>query len=269
MYMAFLKASFDETGSEHDPNINVVGLAGCVHRADYWLHFETIWNEALKEAGIKYFHMNEFAHSVGEFKNGWKDNESKRKEFYGKLWNIIDKLNPIFYGCFVPLGDYNRILTEEQRKGLIDAYFVTYQHCITSVCHLFFHDFGDKINNVATIFDNKKDFKKWVNNFYDYIIKNHDYKGRLPSPIFDDMRIAVPLQAADIIAYEASKEFDRRLFHPERNIRWGFKRLESVIKKSAGKHPVILGAEDSPIVFRSSEWITSIAEQYEDLFEEY
>src|SRR5687767_9395559 len=121
--MFSLNAYFDETGSDQDPNVKIVGMACCLHRSDYWARFEIKWRAALEKADIEYFHMNEFAHSRGQFKTGWKGDEPKRQAFYGDLWNIIEELEPIVWGCFFPLADYKRLLTEDQRRGLVDSYF--------------------------------------------------------------------------------------------------------------------------------------------------
>jgi len=51
------------------------------------------------------------------------------------------------------------------------------------------------------------------------------YVRRSTPPVFRDMREVVPLQAADIIAYEMHKEFDRQLYRPSAKPRYGYQRI--------------------------------------------
>ena len=55
----------DASGKEEDPILTVAGFVGHV---DEWLKFEPAWNAVLKEFDVPYFHMREFAHSLGGYK---------------------------------------------------------------------------------------------------------------------------------------------------------------------------------------------------------
>lgn len=102
--MLVLHAYFDETGHGNDANTKFLGIAGCLARVEVWQKVEKKWSATLESEGLPYFHMREFAFSVGAFKT-WNEDEDRRQGIYGTLWKIIldDDLIPV--GGFVRLGD--------------------------------------------------------------------------------------------------------------------------------------------------------------------
>jgi hypothetical protein len=66
------------------------------------------------------------------------------------------------------------------------------------------------------------------------------------------MRKVVPLQVADIIAYESYKEFDRRAFHSEHKPRPGLRYLEDLINVYSNGNTLKIGDELSPIILYTS-----------------
>lgn len=75
---------FDETGHSNDANTKILGIAGCLTAAELWKKVETQWKNALRSENVPYFHMKEFAHSQGLFKD-WKNDESRRRKIYAEL----------------------------------------------------------------------------------------------------------------------------------------------------------------------------------------
>src|SRR5277367_2237532 len=76
----------DASGNEREP-LTVVG--GVVATVDTWSSLRPEWNAALAIDGIKVFHANDFAHSQGEFKKGWKGNEDRRRAFSIRLLSVL------------------------------------------------------------------------------------------------------------------------------------------------------------------------------------
>jgi hypothetical protein len=73
-------AYFDASGLPDDGSVLVV--SGFVSSARRWARFDSEWSKILQDSGIRIFHMKEFAHSTGEFKN-WKPEEEKRRKLSG------------------------------------------------------------------------------------------------------------------------------------------------------------------------------------------
>lgn len=249
-YMLILSAYFDETGSEADPNSKVAGMGGLLAPAYRWEVFEEKWKKALAVEGVDYFHMKEFAHSVGQFQT-WKGDADRRRNFYDLLWSLIVDVQPLILGCFYPLQEYRSMLSLDHRKSIDDIYFLAYQSCLGGVMEYTWNQW-DSTGEVATIFDDKKGFKGRAMEMYEFLMTNgfQTFQHKLPSPVFRDMRKIVPLQAADIIAYECAKELERRLYKPQFNVRPGFGYLERYYDAFNGPQ-IELGNPETPIIFYS------------------
>ena len=251
--MLVLDAYFDETGHGHDANTKFLGIAGCLARAEAWKKVESKWREALDSEGLPYFHMREYSFSVGPFKS-WGKDENRRRKIYGALWDIILEAELIPLGGFVPLGSYKQELTGQEHHVFRDAYFLCYMQCLRYLAQ--YVEF-DLVSSVATFFDDKKGFKGEAFKIHDVL--THRFKGKIPRPIFCDMRKVLPLQVADIIAYESKKELERQLLVPGKQSRWGFDQLEKLISQSAPNERVVFGNEDCPIALLSKQELAKIS----------
>jgi hypothetical protein len=63
--------------------------------------------------------------------------------------------------------------------------------------------------------------------------QKHPYGQCLESPVFRDMKKIVPLQGADIVAYELFKECERRSYRPNDDPRWAWSELLKISALSA------------------------------------
>lgn len=251
--MLMLDAYFDETGHSADPNTRILGIAGCLTEAKLWKKVESKWKEALKSEGLPYFHMREYSFSVGEFK-GWKGDEARRKKIYDALWKIILEAELIPLGAFVQLDNYKLELTGQEHLILGDAYFLCYLQCLKFLAQ--YADF-DLISNVATFFDNKPGFRGEAFRIHGAL--SHHFMGKIPPPVFRDMRVFLPLQIADIIAYESKKEFERQLFTPEHKPRPGFRNLAQLMSGPTHFESVPFGSEGCPIALLSKEELAEVS----------
>jgi Protein of unknown function (DUF3800) len=251
--MLKLEAHFDETGHGGDANTKFLGIAGCLSEAGVWPKVESKWRAALQSEGLPYFHMREYSFSVGPFR-GWDKDEARRKKIYGALWNIILEANLIPLGGFVRLENYQEELTGQEHHVFRDAYFLCYLQCLRFLAQ---YIDSDAVIEVATFFDNKPGFKGEALKIHNVL--DERFKGKIPPPIFRDMRLVLPLQIADIIAYESKKEFERRLFEPEQKPRWGFERLEELMSRPAPVESVPFGSEGCPIALLSREELANIS----------
>lgn len=256
--MLMLNAYFDETGHEDDPNAKIAGIGGLMAPAYGWEAFEQKWQKALDDEGFEYFHMSEFAQSVGQFRK-WKDDPPERSAYYERLWDIIVDVQPLFAGCFFPLQEYRTLLSKSQRKAIEDVYFVAYTSCVGTVFH-YCHEQMNSTNQIAMFFDNKEGFKGRAFEYYDKILEigKGRFDDKIPPPVFRNMRKLLPLQAANIVAYECSKEYGRRLYSPQYDVRPGFKRIQEFFNKTIG-FEVELGGDNGSVIFQPVEYIEGIA----------
>lgn len=78
---------------------------------------------------------------------------------------------------------------------------------------------------LTIVFSEQAEFKGIAKEVFHVYKTEHDSDNRLNTPDFEDMKTVVPLQAADIVAYEFYKEVERRQYRPEGKPRYGYEQL--------------------------------------------
>lgn len=183
--------------------------------------------------------------------DGWSD--TKKKKLSGKLWKIIRDCKLLPIGSIIPMDDY-RPREGQLKKYFRDPYYIAMQNCV-----LFATESIDvpliptpDTPRAAMIFDNKVEFKVNAKNLYEATIKKLRLQNLVDEPAFRDMRVIVPLQAADMIAYEIYKEFDRFYYKNTRKVRFGWEQIEAIYKAQ--------GIAEAPIMRHSeytlTDWLT-------------
>lgn len=223
-----LRAYMDETGHSRDEMQKFNGMAGLLAPADRWDEFESRWNATLanKEFRIPYFHMREFEFVDGlgnrkGFYTGWS--EEKRRRLFSKLVRHIKNAHALPVGSIVAMEDWRR-LSDLQRQLLHgDPYFLAYQNVIaysTGTAEVLQMPADVQ---VELIFSDHAEFKNRALRLYDeiYSVGLYIHRSAHP-PEFHDMKDRGALQAADLIAYEMYKEYDRVRYRPQHKQRWGF-----------------------------------------------
>ena len=207
----------DASGKEEDP---IIAVGGVVGRVDEWLAFESKWNAVLKEFDMPYFHMREFAHSVGAYEIGWKGLEDKRKAFIDGLVKAIVPHAAYWMGCCIVRDDYLRVDAEYKLHESYYPYTICARACVELAT-----DWRDVHYPTVPI---------------EYIFECGDpHRGQLRDavylkygvePIFRK-RDNVPLQVADFAAYEVLKLYRRLSVETDRlfeTVRASFRRLWAI-----------------------------------------
>jgi len=229
-----LKAYLDESGIHQGSRI--CAIAGFVGAQDEWERIERSWNRALSEAGIDTFHMAEFESRRGPY-GGWS--EERRHGLLAKLVEILKARDIHSVGSGIVVQDFLQLPADERAwmtHGNPDTpYFLCFQHCIVEAAHLadgleltervgFTFDRNDSFASEATrLYNRMKDDPNWENRF------------RLADAVaFASKRNAVPLQAADLAAYETYKQLENKLYRPEIPVRWTIRQF--VTRPFQGKY---------------------------------
>jgi hypothetical protein len=223
--MLMLTGFFDETGSSKDPTQRIVGMGGLLAPATGWETFERKWKRALKEFDVPYFHMKEFAHSTNVFED-WKGREIIRRKLFSKLIKAMESAYPIPIAATVPKDVYDATYGEYPLFEKEDIYHEALHFCISGLVGIR-HTMGqlDESEKVAIVFSQHEEFRSHVLKRYDKLIKEFEPFQKISAISFADMRELVPLQAADLVAYELKKEHERRLYEPNKPPRYGFQML--------------------------------------------
>lgn len=249
-YMLMLNAVFDETGSDDDPDVPIVGLVGCMASAGLWEKTEIQWVNALEKFGLQSpFHMSDFAHSVKPYK-AWKGKQEQRDELINALWDVVADLKPYFIGCLTPSEQYQKELPPNERRDLLGLHYQSYVRCLRVLFTLAEKGYGNLERRVQPVFEYKPDVAGEMYKIFDAAMRdtNNRYKQIVAVPVFLEKDKSVALQIPDLIAYECQKELKRRLYSPQFEPRLGFRRLEKIIHTQFGRK-IIIGGKNSPISF--------------------
>jgi hypothetical protein len=235
--MLMLTGYMDETGNTKDERQRFAGMAGLVAPLENWEKFEARWKRILGEFKIPYFHMKDFANFKG-FHKGW--HEQKRRKLFGKLMTCIAMAYPIPVGSICSSEDF-RSLSAEHKKLLIDPYFLSFVHCVT-VPSLWVENAPPGVK-LAMVFGEHGEFQSRARRYYEEMRDTFVVGPRLHPPEFRDMRDLVPLQAADIVAYELYKEAERRRYRRTAEARYGYVELVKIADRMGGQGAFFLPAK--------------------------
>jgi hypothetical protein len=193
-------AAFDASGTEYD-QIAVV-VAGFISSTNDWLDFEKHWNTRLRDDGIKYFHMVDFAASRGEFE-GWRNQEGKRRALLSDLLDIIARHCYRKFGCVILVKEWRAGISQVNKDHFrINAYCLA---AMISTANVDTWTQSERMGNPAEIVLEDGDAGKGL--------LQRLIAPRKPDPIFRPKKDTprtdgtiipgfVPLQAADLLAYE-------------------------------------------------------------------
>jgi hypothetical protein len=201
--MAPFTIYFDDSGTHEESNI---AIAACyVSTAEKWARFETEWREIAAQEGFETFHMVDFAAAQGEFK-GWAD--SKRRYVLGKLCSLINIRVRAGFIAGVRKLEYDNLFQGAFRDycGRYHYSFVL-RHCITGV-----RGWRNEFEPSCTlqyIFDQMGKGKGEIMAVMDKAIEKSQQDALNGSALalggyaFQNKKLILPLQAADILAWTA------------------------------------------------------------------
>ena len=240
----------DETGHSSDERQRFNGMAGFLAQKDEWERVEKKWMATLKLFGIPFFHMKDFAHSRGSFA-GWS--EPKRRQLFGKLLTHLESINPIPIGVIFDMEAFRR-LPPEKLKHLTEPYMLSCS-AMLSLTGGMLDAIGVK-TRTTIIFSEQVEFRQCARDYYRYAVSRDSVVSKLIAPPeFGDMREVVPLQAADIMAYELYKECDRQVNSSSRPPRHGFEVITKMSNRIGWKQPgyKFIGYQDLLAFVNASE----------------
>ncbi len=214
-YLAMFIAYFDESG--HPSDSQVLTVAVLVSKANRWETFEDKWSKRLRRANVPMFHMTDFENRKGQFA-GW-DNR-KRTSFITDLAAIVK--NSIQWGIVhsLVIRDWNAVVDPnfadeyERKRG---PYIFLLQSCLEDMVKNVKLPASEKI---ACVFDQNNFIAGAVLTHFTLLKSAQKWDHLLGSLVFDNKARIVPLQAADMLAYESFKHITNQVIEkgqrPER-----------------------------------------------------
>jgi len=188
--------------ASYDERKTITVVSGWLATNALWENFVLDWRILLAKYDLPYFHMKEFAHSNGPFIS-WKGDENKRVNFLSRAVDTIGRNVLHGFACLVRESDFNKVnKLYHLSENMGDPYSLCARSCVAD----------------ANLWLRKKERELSV----EYIFERGDVGAKelvrimqqhqLPVPIFRPSRDtasgeagAIPLQAADLAAYELLK----------------------------------------------------------------
>jgi hypothetical protein len=208
-----LSAYIDESGTHADSP--VMCIAGVLYERAKVRQLNRKWKEALGVAGIRYFHTVECANRQGEFKGkpwGWAD------DFYIHLLGLIRKYASGWAVAYtLPKNEFNEFREGKWNYGQ----YATCAHFCMQALRLLARDQGHKTVSFA-IESGHEDMGELRN-----LLRELRGLGHQDGPLqFADKKDLLPLQTADVFAYEAWKRVQEQSNPTPRALR---KSLQSLL----------------------------------------
>ncbi len=215
MFIAYL----DESGT-HDQS-KFASLAGLVDRENGWAAFEERWKALLARYRVDEFHMADFESRHGEFewRNYWfLPDEELRHPFLTDLIQAIDTSRRLRVGVTLSLSDYHELVPESLQARYHPYYFLLAK-VVEDLWRVSFLKLppGEQL---VFVFDQKMGFQGRSENIFSALKENLRYSEKMAGVEFKSSRVVVPLQAADLMAFEYRKYGEMLVLKTGRQPRW-------------------------------------------------
>jgi hypothetical protein len=234
--MLMLQGYADDSGSDGSRPPFV--LAGFVDKTEKWESFSDDWKQQLdRKPKIDYFKMAEAASGHGQFE-GW-DEEFIRCKIIDLL-SVLEWHQPDGIYSWIKWDDY-RHLVEPHVHGLLrDPYQVLFP-AIFDVLINFQRRKGIFPETTDMDFDEQGEAGEFARQIYPKM------KARIPAeyasvfgrtPLMLDDKKYLPLQAADMLAWNMRRELDQN--DAQKNWHWLYERIEKLVRLSWHVKPASL-----------------------------
>jgi hypothetical protein len=213
----------DESGH---PEQSAVVVAGLLASDNQWKQFERNWRDTLQEFGITRFHANEFFHSVGEFRT-WADHKKNpaaseaRQRFLRSLISHMKLRVQLSYSHTVRMADYRKV-NEIYFLQAIRPYELVGRTAVKTIAEWAGRNRIPE-NRIKHVFEDGPKHKGFLES---RIKKDKGFE-----PTFKRKEEAIPLQAADLLAYEtrlAIRDIFERGVTDFEDLRYPLRMLEQI-----------------------------------------
>jgi hypothetical protein len=203
-----IHAYFDDSGKESDPDNRIVCIAGYLAAEHHWNFFLEEWGHQLIRHGLKWLHTTDFMADAGEYETLKWDWPRKRAVLESFIKTIKDA-QLIGFGVSVDADAWRKIPKEvTDREG--DAQ----QFCFMRIMRMIVErmKIARPRDFISVMFDCDRGFTPA--RFRRFLgVRDKDPEALLYFQSFGiaEPKVYLPLQAADLLAWQTRKELMRRL----------------------------------------------------------
>jgi hypothetical protein len=220
MFQVYLDESADQKRK------HVYAMGGWLADLDTWTSFIPKWQKRIAdERTLASFHMADCESGWADF-HGWA--KERRQSLIKDLIKLIVDADVRGFGAAISMNDYqevyNAAVSDEQRDllGKGDPHLLVFMQCALEICMSINH--LPETEKVSFVYHAKPEIEYKTQRYFD-IVKNESnllFSTRLGTLNFSTKEDLLPLQAADIVAYELMKTLLNRKQRPELAVRKSF-----------------------------------------------
>jgi hypothetical protein len=200
-YVLLLKAYFDDSGTHSTSK--VVCWAGFMAAEEEWAPFEQEWAALLKREGLKSFHMFDVHNAVGQCE-GW--NRARSDMVIHDFRQVICARDVLGIASVVRTDDWNEVIGADEwlTKRLVSPSQLALEHVIQQAVHWAQRraEVGVDPEKVAMFFDLRQEDVVAGLDAAALYREDHPWRQWFNGAAFVNMRDTLPLQAADMLAWE-------------------------------------------------------------------
>lgn len=206
-YLLILTAYLDESGTHR--SAEALAVAGYLSTQDRWEQFDAEWRVALREYGLEFFHMTDFANGAPPYNTDiWR---TEREARFSRLVDIINRNALASIGITLPIRLFRSVVSTKAQRLVGGPYGLAAHACLTEAARIIRahqwdawirYIYADGAEGAGQVLASYRRIKGQA--------QNKDIL-RLDKLSFEDKKEYLPLQAADILAYELYKHLPRQL----------------------------------------------------------
>lgn len=208
--MPMLAIYCDDSGTH--PDSRSAAVAGYISNVAQWVLFTKEWKRVLYQFGIDQMHRADLEALRGGFapKYGWDSN--RRKDLLERLHSIIRRRTKVAVGTSVIKQDFEEVMPDHLKEMYGGVYGWCAHCCLVYArvwCEKPQRQYGDPIEFT---FEAGTTGQGQVQKMFDNLRKSPIYRKdfRIGNVSFHGKTV-IPLQAADVIAYEVFKQTENQV----------------------------------------------------------
>jgi hypothetical protein len=200
-FITMVKAFVDDSGSGGDSPWYV--LAGYVGTVADWLGFEAEWAAVLDRPPlIKYFKGAEAESLKNQFDGFTRDQAN------AKIDALIEVIGHHAQRAIIVRTrqkNYNEIIKPKVPEIWDDAYHFLFPYFISAVLNM--ETYAGAGEPAEFVFDSSQRLDKRAQVQYTQLLQMPQYAGRMANVLFRDEKLFLPLQAADLLAWQVRRAY--------------------------------------------------------------
>ena len=205
-----IRGFFDDSGKESDLDNRIVCISGYLAVDQMWNMFNEGWRHRLLRYGVSWLHMKDFMHDQGEYSQlGLKDDWPKKRAIIEDFIYVIRASNLIGFGVAVDANTWRTI-----PKSVTQEYGTAQEFCFQRIMRMVAErvKISAPRDVVAITFDCDINFTPArFKRFLAVRQQNPSANEIFQSFSISEPKVFLPLQAADLLAWQTRKELMRKL----------------------------------------------------------